>query len=247
MILHTETYGDGETVVLLHSGLQTGQTDFVAQQEALLESRKVIVPDLRGHGKSVSDNFSNYFQDAARDLKETLDYLEVERFHLVGCSLGGLVALLFAKAFPDRLLSLTMSGVTADQPAHWSESHKEEVKFQTDLLQNKEIVGQLDQIHDSDWKQFIYMARDVDWYPFEHTADLNRIDAPILYMVGEGNKDEVISASTYQRMHENVHVSVIPFASHLVHVEQPALYTEMLLAFLDKVEEKNRNLMESTN
>ena len=69
MILHTEVYGEGEPIVLLHTGLQTGTTDFEKQREVLQESMKVIVPDLRGHGKSVSDDFSNYFEDAADDLR----------------------------------------------------------------------------------------------------------------------------------------------------------------------------------
>lgn len=246
MILHTKTYGEGEPVVLLHSGLQTGETDFIEQREALQQSRKVLVPDLRGHGKSANDDFSNYFKDAAEDLRDTLDHLNVSRIHLVGCSLGGLIALWFGKTFPDRLLSVTLSGITADRPDHWNDSHAKEVTFQTDLLNNKEVVAQLDQLHDGDWKQFIYMARDVNWYPFEITSDFNGVDVPILFMVGEGNPDEVISGSKYQRMHENVHVSVIPFASHLVHSEQPTIYTEVLETFLDKVEKKNSNLMEST-
>ncbi|WP_335872715.1 alpha/beta fold hydrolase [Bacillus sp. 2205SS5-2] len=49
MILHTEVNGEGEPIVNLHSGLQTGNTDFVKQREALQKSKKVIVPDLRGH------------------------------------------------------------------------------------------------------------------------------------------------------------------------------------------------------
>lgn len=247
MILHTKTYGEGEPVVLLHSGLQTGETDFIEQRNALQQSRKVIVPDLRGHGKSVNDEFSNYFKDAAEDLRDTIDHLHLNQIHLVGCSLGGLVALLFAKTFPNRLLSVTLSGITADRPDHWNESHAKEVTFQTELLQNQEVVAQLDQLHSGDWKQFIYMARDVNWYPFELTSDIDGVHVPVLFMVGEGNHDEVKSASKYQRMHENVHVSVLPFASHLVHSEQPSLYTEMLTAFLDGVDKKNRNLLESTS
>lgn len=233
MILHTEAYGEGEPVVFLHTGLQTGQTDFVAQREALRNNRKVFVPDLRGQGQSVNNDFSNYFEDAAEDLRETMDHLQVDTLHLVGCSLGGLVGLLFAKKYPERIESLTLSGITADKPDDWAESHAQDVKLQSALLENKESVSQLDQLHQSDWKQFIYMARDIDWYPFDYTSNLNGISAPILFIVGEGNKAEVASASKYQGLHENVHVAVLPFSTHLVHVQQPKLYTEILLEFLE--------------
>ncbi|PFA69200.1 alpha/beta hydrolase [Bacillus sp. AFS015802] len=239
MILHTEVYGEGEPIVLLHTGLQTGNTDFVKQREVLQESMKVIVPDLRGHGKSVNNDFGNYFEDAADDLKETLDHLQINQLHLVGCSLGGLVGLRFAKKYPDRLRSLTLSGITSDKPDNWKEMHSQDVQFQRELLENSEFTKPLDQQHDSDWKQFIYMARDEDWYPFDLTSDLDHIRAPILYMVGEGNKAEVATAAKYQRVHPHVHVCVIPFASHLVHEQKPERYTEVLLDFLSEIQVKS--------
>ncbi|UOR12834.1 alpha/beta fold hydrolase [Halobacillus amylolyticus] len=232
MILHTEIRGKGEPAVFLHTGLQTGLTDFVAQREALQKGKKVITPDLRGHGKSYHEDFSNYFEDAANDLKETLDHLEFDNIHLIGCSLGGLVGLVFAKKNPDKLISLTLSGITADKPEDWEEMHAQDIQFQKELLQNIDVVNQLDNMHQSDWKQFIYMAQNQDWYPFEYTSDLANINAPILVMVGEGNKPEVASASKYQGMHENVHVSVIPFCSHLVHEQNPEMYTLILEEFL---------------
>ncbi|WP_201716886.1 alpha/beta fold hydrolase [Rossellomorea arthrocnemi] len=239
MILHTEVNGEGEPIVFLHTGLQTGNNDFVKQREVLQKSRKVIVPDLRGHGKSVSVDFSNYFEDAAEDLKETIDHLHIDKIHLVGCSLGGLVGLIFAKKYPSKIFSLTLSGITADRPSDWKEMHSQEVQFQKELLENDEVTSQLDLMHESDWKEFIYMARDEDWYPFDYTSDLDNISAPILYMVGEGNKAEVASASRYQRKHNNLHVCVIPFASHLVHEQKPDMYTDVLVEFLSEIQNKN--------
>ena len=239
MILHTEVYGEGEPIVFLHTGLQTGTTDFVKQREVLQQSMRVIVPDLRGHGKSVSDDFSNYFEDAAEDLRETLDHLQVEKVHVVGCSLGGLVGLRFAKKYPGHLLSLTLSGITADKPDNWMEMHAQDVQFQRELLENSQFTNQLDLQHESDWRQFIYMARDLDWYPFEYTSDLGTISAPILFMVGEGNKAEVATAAKYQSLHNHMHVCVIPFASHLVHEEKPDRYTEVLVEFLSNIKNKD--------
>jgi len=48
----------------------------------------VILPDLRGHGKSIENNLSNFFEDSAMDIEETLNKLDVKSVHLVGCSLG---------------------------------------------------------------------------------------------------------------------------------------------------------------
>lgn len=232
MILHTEEMGTGEAMVFLHTGLQTGLTDFEYQREFFKSSFQVVLPDLRGHGKSVSNNLSNFFEDAAMDLFDTLEKKEMESVHIIGASLGALVGLFFSKRFPKKVKSLTLSGITPGKPENWSQMHQDDVEVQTQLLQNKEAVNYFDQLHAADWKQFLYMARNDEWYPFEETKDLAGIPSPILLIMGEGNPNETEGAISYRSMHHNVHVSIIPFASHLVHAEQPKLYSEVLELFL---------------
>ncbi|MGG0179133.1 alpha/beta fold hydrolase, partial [Gottfriedia acidiceleris] len=65
MLLNTEVLGKGEPIVFLHTGLQTGMTDFDYQRNYFVQKKKVILPDLRGHGKSTSSDLSNYFIDSA--------------------------------------------------------------------------------------------------------------------------------------------------------------------------------------
>lgn len=232
MILHSVEVGTGEPIVFLHTGLQTGMTDFEYQREFFKDSFRVILPDLRGHGQSINNDLSNFFEDAAGDLLDTLEKKEMSSIHIVGASLGALVGLFFAKRFPEKVKSLTLSGITPGKPENWNQMHKEDVAVQTQLLQNEEAIHHFDQLHAADWKQFLYMARNGEWYPFEETKDLAGIRSPILLIVGEGNPNETIGAMAYRSMHENVHVSIIPFASHLVHMEQPKLYSEVLKLFL---------------
>lgn len=78
------------------------------------------------------------------------------------------------------------------------------------------------------------MAKDDNWYPFEVTKDLEGITSPVLFIVGEGNKDETKGALFYPSIKDDVHVSIIPFASHLVHFEQPEIYTKILEEFINK-------------
>lgn len=238
LILHTEVYGEGETIVFLHTGLQTGLTDFVYQREYFKHNFKVILPDLRGHGKSIENNLSNFFEDSAIDVAETLNDIDVKSVHLVGCSLGALVGLCFAKKFPHKVKSLTISGVLSTKPVSWNEMHKKEVESHAQLLQNEDAFNYFDNLHSSDWRKFLYMAQDELWYPFHMTKDLDGINSPVLYMVGEGNKGETKGAILYPLLKEDVHVSIIPFASHLVHSEQPEIFTKVLDAFIKRVEKE---------
>ena len=234
LLLHTEVFGDGEPIVFLHTGLQTGLLDFTYQREYFKHNFKVILPDLRGHGKSMEDDISNFFEDSATDLLETLNHLGVGSAHIVGCSLGALVGLYFAKMFPQNAKSLCISGVLPEKPDNWLELHIENVEGQTQLLHHEESVKYFDRVHRFDWKQFLYMGRNEEWYPFEETKDLDGIACPVLYMVGEENKDETKGSIVYPLMKENVHVSIIPFAGHLIHSDQPEIYTKVLELFINK-------------
>ena len=236
MILHTTVLGSGEPLVFLHTGLQTGETDYLYQRDFFKSSYKVILPDLRGHGHSTNNNLSNFFEDSALDLVETLDHLEIDTAHIAGCSLGALVGLVFAKRYPKKIRSLTLSGILSEKPSNWSELHKEDVKSQSELLQNDSAVEYFDSIHEADWRKSLALAKDENWYPFQETKDLDGIASPVLYVVGEGNSAETKGALTYPSMQKNVHVSIIPFASHLVHSDQPELYSKILEKFLTSVD-----------
>ncbi|WP_456274804.1 alpha/beta fold hydrolase [Bacillus sp. AK031] len=230
MILHTEIFGEGEPIIFLHSGLQSGLTDFEYQRDYFKNDFKVLVPDLRGHGKSTENDFSNYFEDCAADLAETLNYYDLDRVHLVGCSLGALVGLKFAKRFPEKISTLTLSGVFAEKPDNWVEMNDMQAEQQREFLKNEQAVQYYDHLHSTDWKQFIYMGADATWYPFEDTTNVNDLSSPTLLL--EGNEYETAGALSYPKMNEQVHISIIPFAAHLVHAEQPEIYTQILETFI---------------
>lgn len=234
MILHTEVTGKGEPIVFLHTGLQTGKTELGVQKEYFKHNFQVILPDLRGHGKSVSDNITNYFNNSAKDLAETLEKLGIQSAHIVGCSLGALVGLVFAKTHPENVKSLTLSGIIPKKPVEWEEMVKQEKENTAKVLESSETVSYFDDIHEGDWRALLYSTQDADWYPFDETADLSMLKMPVLFLVGEQNAHETIGAITYPKMNRNIHVSIIPFAGHVVHLEQPEIYNKIVEDFIIK-------------
>jgi pimeloyl-ACP methyl ester carboxylesterase len=234
LILHTEVFGEGDPIIFLHTGLQTGLTDFTYQREYFEKNYKVFVPDLRGHGQSIESDFSNYFNDSAIDLKETLDHYNVDKVHMVGCSLGALVGLKFSKMFPDRIKTLTLSGIMTEKPDNWYEMNKEQYAQRTEAITNEHALNYFNTLHQSDWKQFISMGKSEDWYPFEDTKDVGTFTFPTLLLFGEGIRHETKGASDFPKQDNQIHVSIIPFASHMVHTEQPELYTRVVNVFIKK-------------
>lgn len=236
MILHTKVLGEGEPIIFLHTGLQTGETDFVYQQEYFQKGYKVILLDLRAHGKSKIEQIDihSYFEDTANDLYETMLHLHIQQAHIVGCSLGALVGLLFAKRFPEFVTSLSLSGIIPQKPSNWDELRQADMIMQYGILENDDAMQYFDSIHQLDWKDFLTKSFEQDWYPFHETGSIEELQCRTLLIVGEAKGHEVQGATFYPEQNEKVHIAVIPFAGHLVHSEQAELYTNILELFFNE-------------
>ncbi len=130
--------------------------------------------------------------------------------------------------------TLTLSGMMSEKPGNWSEIHRNMVEQQNVLLENDQITAYFDQLHGDGWREFINLSAEVDSYPFGETSDLSGLEMPTLFMVGEENANETKVATIIGRSNKQIHISVIPFAGHLVHSEQPEVYNHILKRFLEK-------------
>jgi pimeloyl-ACP methyl ester carboxylesterase len=79
---------------------------------------ELIMPDLRGFGRSSTVDSFYSVEDMASDIVALLDQLEIRKTAVVGHSMGGYVALAFARLYPERMsgLGLVSSQVLADAP-----------------------------------------------------------------------------------------------------------------------------------
>ena len=103
--LHYETNGDGEPLLLLH-GLGSSALDWDAQMLAFSSRYKVIAPDLAGFGRSDKLTQPHSIAEYAGDIFGLLDYLGIDRCHVLGHSMGGAVAFQMGTEMPRRVSSL---------------------------------------------------------------------------------------------------------------------------------------------
>jgi pimeloyl-ACP methyl ester carboxylesterase len=107
MKLAIERYGSGEPLVLIH-GMGSAATAWKPLIPKLTDKFEVITIDLPGHGKTPLDESRPMDPESlAKLVVQNLIELEIERFHLVGNSLGGWVSLEIAAIYPDRVITLT--------------------------------------------------------------------------------------------------------------------------------------------
>lgn len=107
-LFYLDSGGAGVALVLLHAA--TGSVRVWDHQWAAFTDAgfRTIAYDRRGYGRTTVDP-RGPLATAADDLRALADGLGLTRFHLLGTAAGGIVAIDFALAFPDRLRSLTIA------------------------------------------------------------------------------------------------------------------------------------------
>lgn len=114
-IIDVDDRGSGDAVVLLHGFPLTGAI-WDDQVDALAKHHRVIRPDLRGMGGSTPSDGPYLMESLAGDIAAVLDACGVWHASIVGHSLGGYVALAFARMYVERVdrLALICSRLAAD-------------------------------------------------------------------------------------------------------------------------------------
>ncbi|WP_438397297.1 alpha/beta fold hydrolase [Caballeronia sp. DA-9] len=103
-----------ETVVLIH-GVGMNHSVWVRQIDALTARFQVLAYDMLGHGESVLPSANPTLADYAVQLAALLEHLRISRTHVVGHSMGALVALEFALTNPARTLSVAALNAVYDR------------------------------------------------------------------------------------------------------------------------------------
>ncbi|MFJ6543462.1 alpha/beta fold hydrolase [Streptomyces sp. NPDC091385] len=203
---------DAPPVVLLPA-LGEVADDWDAVAAELAGGRRVYALDLRGHGDS--DWPGEYSVELMRaDVLGFLDALGLERADLVGHSLGGLVACLFAAAHPGRVARLVLEdiGVPRPRPAVTPERPDGELRF--------------------DWAMVRAVRAQIDTPPAGWAAAPRGITATTLVVAG-GPQSHVPQDAVAElaRLIPGARLVTIP-VGHLVHHAAPKAFTGAVAAFL---------------
>lgn len=103
---------EGPPVLCLH-GLTRNSRDFADLAEHLAATHRVIVPEMRGRGQSDYAPDSSTYNPVqyVADVENLLTELGIERFIIIGTSMGGLMTMLMAAAKPGRMVAVVMNDI----------------------------------------------------------------------------------------------------------------------------------------
>ncbi|MEV4759116.1 alpha/beta hydrolase [Micromonospora sp. NPDC049559] len=248
--------GAGSPVVLVHAGIADRRM-WREQIGPLAAHHRVVTLDLRGYGDSDLPTGTFAQHD---DVAGLLDALGIERAALVGCSVGGAVAIDVALAHPHRVSALVLLGTTVSGH-EWSD--------ETNDLWEKVIgdvdAGDLDATAAADVRFWVVgpdrqptdvdpalldFAREMDRRTLaaEATADnfaMLRLDPPAIGRLGEIRVPVLVGAGAadvpdISRLADQIAAEVpvatrlpdVPDAGHLLPLERPASVNDALLTFL---------------
>lgn len=110
MDLFYREYGRGYPLIILH-GLYGSSDNWISIAGKLSGRYRVILPDLRNHGRSGHDPVHSY-EAMSRDIYELAGRLDIGRFILAGHSMGGKTAAYFARQWPEMLAGLLIIDIS---------------------------------------------------------------------------------------------------------------------------------------
>ena len=113
--IYIDDGGDGSLPVVFVHSLAGNTQQWSAQLNHIRTTRRAVALDLRGHGQSLPPENGDYaIESMVQDIQMVIDQLGIERFILVGHSMGGSVAGAYAGVYPERVAGLLLVDPSGD-------------------------------------------------------------------------------------------------------------------------------------
>jgi len=112
--------GKGQTILLLH-GFAANKDNWIRFAKYLTKDYHVVIPDIPGFGESSQIQNENYAAESQlKRIDRFTEVLKLERFHLAGNSMGGMLAGMYGAKYPQKVLTLALlapGGVGSPSPS----------------------------------------------------------------------------------------------------------------------------------
>lgn len=243
LLFYDDAGKGGIPVVFVHS--YGGSTAHWTQQlDYTRRDRRAIALDLRGHGQSDAPTNMDYsVRSLAADIATVVDSLGLDKFVLVGHSMGGAASIEYAGMHPDRVAGLVMVGA----PGKTSEKDLQQVmatlesdaydKTMSDYM-NRILIGSrpfTDSITRAGMDRFnketnLKIIRSI--FEYDPLPALKKYNGPklIISSEAEGKQPDAIAKQA-----PDVPNQTIMGTSHWIHLDKPEEFYTVLEGFLKKI------------
>ena len=251
--LHYEEYGHGAPLLLVH-GLGSSTLDWEQQIPQLAAHYRVIVPDVRGHGRSDKPRERYRIAGCSADLVALSEHLNLGPAHLVGLSMGGMIGFQLAVDQPALLKSLCIVNSapqvklrSADDYwqwfKRWSLMHVLSLgtigkALGAKLFPKPDQAGLRQKMAErwakNDKRAYLASFNAIVGWGVEER--LSRVTCPTLVISADRDYTPVALKAAYVKLLPDARLVVIDDSRHATPLDQPHRFNQTLLEFLTTVD-----------
>ncbi|OWJ76044.1 alpha/beta fold hydrolase [Haematobacter missouriensis] len=238
-LLHIAERGapEGRAMLFLHGGL--GALREMAPLAAEFPKARCLLMDTRGHGASSLGQGRLTYQHLADDAAAVISALGLERPLVIGHSDGGVIALELAARGPSLAGVVSIGGSVAPPPPQ--AAAKFFLPLTAEFWRNRfpEDVASYEAENPApDFERLFDLVKALwlDGGPGNYPVGIERIALPVLIL--NGDADELVSRLETVALAEAIPsaaLALIPYAGHMVHMEQSGLVAHAIRAMLDRL------------
>lgn len=257
-MLHYKTYKHNtseEWVTFIH-GAGGSSSIWYKQLKEFRNSFNILLIDLRGHGNSKSlglSSISKYtFRTITKDVVEVIDHLKIKSSHFVGISLGTIIIRELAEIIPNKVSSMIMGGAILKM------NFRSQILMRAGFLLRSVIpyivlyklfafIIMPRKKHKESRNLFIreakklYQKEFIKWFGLTTTVNpILRLfrskdpGIPTLYVMGDEDYMFLPPVKMTVSKHNSAELAVIPSCGHVVNVEKPNLFNDIVIKWILK-------------
>lgn len=244
--------GDGPPLFMIH-GIGSRRSGWAAIIERLAPHFTCISYDLRGHGESPLPDGEFGLEELVDDLEALRDKLDIDKAHVIGHSLGGMIGPAYARRYPERVRTLgllsTAAGRTEDDRQKlqnviraMEEKGIEQVlntlveRWYTDdfIAANPDVISaRIQQVVDTPPHVFLNVFR--IYAGTEMAPWLHEVSTPSLVLTGENDGACNPRLNTFMDQQlPNSELVILDTVKHAILVEAPDLVAGGVKSFIDR-------------
>ncbi|MEO5805173.1 alpha/beta hydrolase [Devosia sp.] len=249
--------GEGLPVIFLHAGVCDSRMWESQMAEVAAEGFRALAYDRRGYGETVSEDVA--FSHLG-DLEALLAAQDIHAAILVGCSMGGGLAMDFALKHPGRVIGLVLLGTSVTGAPWESKGVEQAIEMAEEDAYERGDLDMLNRVQAHEWLDgpransgriggdvralFLDMnAKALNQPALNHEiarpeaySRASQINAPTLLVVGDEDFSALIERHEYlSEEMPNAFAVVLENVAHIPSIERPDLFNPLLLEFLDTI------------
>ncbi len=253
MLLHSNIIGEGKPFVILHGFLGMGDNWKTLAKQFSEEGYQIHLVDQRNHGRSFhNENFD--YDILAEDLKNYCNYHSLENIILLGHSMGGKTAMLFAAKYPDIVKKLIVADISPRfYPIHHDAILEGLASLDFETLESRTEADKQLSKYVSEFGVRQFLLKNLYWVEKGQlglrinlevlTANVSEVGEALpihLKFEGDalflrGDKSEYIGANDerlIKMQFPNASIKTVTKAGHWLHAENPKEFYQYVMDFI---------------